>query len=60
MTGEELNWFQIAVRVLFLTALFAYAAIVGTRLLGRIASLFRRGPRVVRLRKYRELVRPRD
>ncbi|RED36103.1 hypothetical protein BJ123_10836 [Rhodopseudomonas thermotolerans] len=60
MTGEELNWFQIAVRVLFLAALFAYAAIVGVRLLGRVAGLFRRGPRVVRLRKYRALVRQRD
>lgn len=60
MTGEDLNWFQIAVRVLFLAAVFSYAAVISVRLLGLLGGIFRRGPRVVRLRKYRELVRPRD
>ncbi|UYO48713.1 cadmium ABC transporter ATPase [Rhodopseudomonas palustris] len=59
MTGEDLNWFQIAVRVLFLAAVFSYAAVISVRLLGRLGSIFRRGPRVVRLGKYRELGRRR-
>lgn len=56
MTGEDLNWFQIAVRVLFLAAVFSYAAVISVRLLG---GIFRRGPRVVRLGKYRALGRRR-
>jgi hypothetical protein len=59
MTGEDLNWFQIAVRVLFVAAVFSYAAVISVRLLGRLGGIFRRGPRVVRLGKYRELGRRR-
>jgi len=59
MTGEDLNWFQIAVRVLFLAAVFSYAAVISVRLLGRLGGIFRRGPRVVRFGKYRELGRRR-
>lgn len=59
MTGEDLNWFQIAVRVLFLAAVLSSAAVISVRLLGRLGGIVRPGPRVVRLRKYRQLVRRR-
>ncbi|NEW88337.1 cadmium ABC transporter ATPase [Rhodopseudomonas sp. WA056] len=59
MTGEDLNWFQIAVRILFLAALLSYVAVASVRLLRRLGGLIRNGPRVVRLGKSRALARRR-
>lgn len=59
MTGDDLSWFQIAVRALLVFALVSYAAVGAVRLFRRFGGVLSRRPRVVRTQRHRELMRRR-